>query len=168
MHVLETMNTSLRDLNLPDTCDCEDEVNIEILIGLDFYLNLVMGGVIKLTARSITLRSKFGYILFGPLEDMKQLPTSACYARKIPFIDGTTTNLFRVDVTSEENITDSLNKFQDIESMGINEEKPKFTDSFPIVYDGSRYEVQLLCEESHQFLEENYHLTKRLLSQLKR
>lgn len=75
---------------------------------------------------------------------MKQssLPTSANCATRAPSINGTTTNLIRVDVTSEENITHSLNKFKDIERWGITEVESRSSDQFPIVYDGSRYKVR--------------------------
>ena len=46
-HVLETINTSLRDLNLADIYHCNDEVDIETLIRMDFYWNTAKGEAIK-------------------------------------------------------------------------------------------------------------------------
>lgn len=46
-HALETINTSLRDLNLADIYHCNDEVDIETLIRMDFYWNIVKGEAIK-------------------------------------------------------------------------------------------------------------------------
>ena len=170
-HVLETINTSLRDLNIADTYNSNNEVDTETLIRLEFYWNIVMGEATKLRTGSVALRSKFDYILSGPLEDLKQtsLSTSAQSPARAPFIIRSRTNLFRVDVTSEGNITHSLNKSWDIKSMGITEDKQKSTDPFPFVYDRCRYEVQLLWKEGHPFLEDIYNLAKkRLFSQTKR
>ena len=58
--------------------------------------------MIKLRTESVARRIKFGYVLSGPLEDMKQLslPSSAHCATRTPSINGTATNLFRVNVKS--------------------------------------------------------------------
>ena len=46
-HVLETINTSIRDLNFADIYHCNDEVDIETLIRMDFYWNIAKREGIK-------------------------------------------------------------------------------------------------------------------------
>ena len=126
-------------MSLADTYDCNVEVNLEILIWLDYYMYVVMEVVIKSRTGSVALRSKFGYILSGPLEDMKQssLATNAHCATRDPSISGTITNLFRDNLTSEESINHSLDKFWDIEKVCMTEDESESSDPSPIVYDGS-------------------------------
>ena len=56
---------------------------METLISLDYYCSIVMGGVIRMSSRTIAIPSKFGYILPGPVENRKfsNVTTSACATR---------------------------------------------------------------------------------------
>ena len=55
--------------NLPDNEEgCENDNEIHILLGSDFYWNFIGGDSIRLNGKLVILNSKFGYILSGPIE----------------------------------------------------------------------------------------------------
>ena len=69
LDIAESTKMRLNEFNLEDTYHTDDENLIEILIGLDYYWSIIMGGVIRTSSRPVAIASKFGYILSGPIED---------------------------------------------------------------------------------------------------
>ena len=55
----------LNEFDLADTYHTDDEILIEILIGLDYYLNIVMGGVIRTSSGPVAIASKFRYFIWS-------------------------------------------------------------------------------------------------------
>ena len=55
----------LNEFDLADTYHTDDEILIEILIGLDYYLSIVMGGAIRTSSRSVAIASKFRYFIWS-------------------------------------------------------------------------------------------------------
>ena len=53
----------LNEFDLADTYHTDDEILIEILIGLDYYLSIVMGGAIRTSSGSVAIASKFRYFI---------------------------------------------------------------------------------------------------------
>ena len=55
----------LNEFDLADTHHTDDEILIEILIGLDYYLSIVMGGAIRTSSGSVAIASKFRYFIWS-------------------------------------------------------------------------------------------------------
>ena len=73
-----------------------------------------------------------------------------------------------IDLKPDE-ITKSLNKFWDTESLGVVKEEFLKPNEVRIRYNGIRYEVELPWKEKYPDISDNYILAKRrLYSQIKR
>ena len=81
------------------------------------------GGVIRTSLGSVATACKLGSILSGPIRDKKfsNVTTSAC-ATRAPLTTKSMTNVMTIDLKPDE-ITKSLNKFWDTESLGVVKEE---------------------------------------------
>ena len=169
LDIAESTNMRLNEFDSADTYHADDEILIDILISLDYYWGIVMGGVIRTSSRPVAIASKFGYILSGPIEDRKfsSVTTSACATRASPIIKSMT-NVMAIDLKPDQ-ITKSLNKFWDTESLGVVKEEFLKPNEVCIRHNGIRYEVELPWKKKYPDISDNYILAKRrLYSQIKR
>ena len=165
------MSTKMKldEFDLADTYHTDDEMMIEMLIGLDYYCSIFMGEVIRTSSGQVAIASKFGYISSGPIEDKKfsNVTTSVCTTRALP-ITKSMTNVMTIDFKTNE-ITKSLNKFWDTESLGVVKKEFLKPKEVCIRHNGIRYEVELPWKEKYPDSSDNYILAKsRLYSQIKR
>ena len=165
----EGTNIRLNEFDLADPYSTDDEILIKLLIGLGYYWSIVMGEMIRTSPGPAAIASKVGYILSGPIEDRKcsNIATSAC-ATRAPPITKSMTNAMTIDLKPDE-ITKSLNKFWDTESLGVVKEKFVNPDEVCIRHNGIRYEVKLPWKKKYPDISDNYILAnRRLYSQIKR
>ena len=129
-----------------------------------------MGGMIRMSSGLVTIASKLGYILSGPIEDRKlsNFTTSASKMRAPP-ITKSIANVITIDLKPDE-ITKSLNKFWDTENPGVVKEDFLKPNEVLIRHNGIRYEVELPWKVKYPDISDNYILAKRrrLYSQIKR
>ena len=120
-----------------------------------------MGGVVRTSLGPVAIASKFGYILSGPIEDrnFSNVTTSACATRDPP-ITKSMTHVMTTDLKPDE-ITKSLNKFWDPESLGVIKEEFLKPNEVRIRQYGIRYEVELPWKEKYSDISNNYILAKR-------
>ena len=71
LDIADTTNMRLNEFDLAYTYHTADKILIKILIGLDYYWSIVMGGVIRTTSEPVGIANKFRYILSGPIDDRK-------------------------------------------------------------------------------------------------
>lgn len=153
----------LAGLDLADSATGGDLLEIDALVGSDFYWSLVTGEVRRGTRGPMAIHTKIGWVLSGPVD--KQMTS-------VNLVLGAPTHTLKVEAhTCEESLDDQLRRFWDLESLGIvpNESSvyEKFTQE--ISFDGQRYEVSLPWKETHSPLPDNHDLShRRLLSLLKR
>ena len=166
LDIAESTKMTLNEFDLADTYHTDDEILIEILIGLDYYWSIVMGGVIRTSSGPVAIASKFGYILSGPIEDRKfsNVTTSAC-ATRAPPITKSMTNVITTDLKPDE-IKKSLNKFWNTEGLGVVKEEFLKPNEVRIRHNGIRYEVELPWKEKYPDISDNYTLAKRRLYSL--
>ena len=62
------MYDHLTQLNLADTFHSETPLAVDMLIGLDFCWQLVMGETIRGQCGSVAINTKLGWVLSGPAE----------------------------------------------------------------------------------------------------
>ena len=163
LDIAESMKMRLNEFDLADTYLTDDEILIEILIGLDYYWSIVIGGVIRTSSGPVAIASKFEYILSGPIEDRKfsNDTTSAC-ATRAPRTTKSMTNVMTIDLKPDE-ITKSLNKFWDTESLGVVKEEFLKPNEVRIRHNGIKYEVELPWREKYPDISDNYIFSKEMI-----
>ena len=147
----------LATLDLADPSDGSSPLNIDILIGSDFYWEFVTGDTCRGPTGPIAIDTKFGWVLSGP--DTSSTDSVMLITHSLCCVQNTTS------------LEDRLNSFWELESFGVSGADlsihDKFKDSVNFV-DG-RYEVKLPWREMHPTLPNNYSLClKRLRGLLKR
>ena len=147
----------LATLDLAVPSDGSSPLDIDILIGSDFYWEFVSGDTRRGPTGPIAIDTKFGWVLSGPATSSTDSVTLITHS--LCCVQNTTS------------LEDRLNSFWELESFGVSGADlsihDKFKDSVNFV-DG-RYEVKLPWREMHPTLPNNYSLClKRLRGLLKR
>ena len=150
----------LENLFLSDYTDC-DKMEIDVLIGADFCYSFLSGRCIKgpEPESPIALESCIGWVLTGPCKTNQD-------SFHTPNLLVSTHTLLS---SSEIRMEDTLQKFWEIESAGVANEKgifEKFVDD--VEFDNERYIVKLPFKSCHEFLPDNYRLSLNRLMSLRR
>ena len=61
-------NRSLFRLDFADKSDGQDSLQVDMLVGSDYYWSLVMGSVCKLKGGSTAVQTKLGWVLSEPTQ----------------------------------------------------------------------------------------------------
>ena len=87
---------------------------MDILIGSDYYWELVTGSVCRSVDRPTAVHTKLGWVLSGPALASSH---SQCLANLVSM------HVLRVDVREQENMSldEQLRSFWELESLGIQE-----------------------------------------------
>ena len=161
INVCINQNPHLTGLELADWAEQGSKLEVDVLIGSDYYWDLVTGAVSKSTGGPTAIHTKLGWVLSGPItvKGPNQCSTNLV-----------TTHVLRIDAQPDP-LNDQLRAFWELESLGIHpNEKSMYDDSISnIKFREGRYEVSLPWKQFHQPLPDNYHLSqKRLHGLLKR
>ena len=133
-----------------------------MLLGADYYHEIVTGDIIKSDTGPTAVRSKIGWLLLGPTST-----TTSSYTMSHLVIHGRREMLFE-EKENDELVT-NLKRFWKLESLGIVEkdENPVFTDVLrDITFNGNRYEVGLPWKEEMPSLSNDYELSYNRLTSL--
>ena len=142
----------LQGLELADNSFGYSELEIDLLVGADFYWTSITGHIIREEYGPTAVESHVGWILSGP----------SCFLNlQATFTDLSQTHVLKVSESSlaNDSIKETLTKFWSLESMGIH---PNDENSVPesflanIKFDGTRYEVKLPFKEVHPVLPDNF------------
>ena len=111
----------LLGLELADSADVSDILEIDMLIGSDSYWDLATGQVIRGDGRPTAIHTKVGWILLGPAKHL-DVTVNLTFA---------STHTLRIDVypAMELTLEDCQRQFWDLESLGIVKKKPWCTTS---------------------------------------
>ncbi|RWR99520.1 uncharacterized protein B4U79_08668, partial [Dinothrombium tinctorium] len=146
---LEKHDLKLADFN---HFKCEEK-DISILIGADYYWKVVTGKCERISSTLVAMETKFGWCLHGPINSVN-------------FVGAT--NVMKVSI--DEEISNRLKSFWEIESIGIKEPKPSISKKDENVmkeFENStrkvegRYEVALPWKENAKELNSNIDVAKR-------
>ena len=151
----------LLEIDLADSAYIEDVLEVDMLIGSDFYWSLVTGRVRRGRNGPMAVHTKVGWILSGPVE-RQEISVNLTLAA---------THALRIDTLPvEQNLDDQLRRFWELESLGIMKEEPSVYDKFVqwISFDGQRYQVSLPWKENTPHLPDNFELCRRRLDSLLR
>ena len=157
-YATKTFN-NLKNLRLADANPDHRDLNVDILIGADYYWSFFNNAIVKGNpGEPVAMSTKLGYILSGPVTDTNSPLNSAC--------TNTVVSAHVMKINSEilgENakLSATLEKFWNLESLGINMEQPSVYDKFrhDVVYEKGRYQVKLPFKDHHDILHDNLDLS---------
>ena len=144
----------LRKLCLADYSRGEEKLNVNVLIGLDYYFSFVTGKIIRGEGGPTAISSKLGWILSGGFQT-----------------DDDESNCFEVHTmrqnTEHDILRNELQKFWQIESVGELEEDNVMTAfKQTLEFNGERYVTKLPFRPDHDKLPDNYAVSKQRLQSL--
>ena len=151
-------NSKLMGLDLADYSDGATSLHVDLLIGSDYYWDLVTGSVCRGEGGLTAIHTKLGWVLSGPVsaQDSEQCSMNL-----------TTTYVLRADTQMPETISleAQLRSFWELESLGIYKEERTLYDDFAsnVTFQDGRYKVSLPWKEFHEPLPNNYHLSLKRL-----
>ena len=155
-------NDHLMGLDLADSTDGGSHLPVDILIGCDYYWDLIMGSICRTEKRPTAIHTKLGWVLSGPT-----LSSNCVLCSSTSIL---TTHLLRVDGQPAESIqlAEQLRSFWVLESLGIHEEEKTLYDEFAsnIAFQDGCYKVPLPWKEFHESLVDNYLLSVKRLKGL--
>ncbi|XP_028413520.1 uncharacterized protein LOC114536353 [Dendronephthya gigantea] len=158
-------------LCLAEKSSLSNEVEVDVLLGADYYWNFVTNIIRRgVSPGPVAIWTKLGWVLSGPVV------TSSPENPQQTSVNLTTTNVLRVETSTVQpenipNLKNELVKFWDLETLGIQEKEPSVYDKFTqeVHFNGDRYEAKLPFKDEHPLLPDNYSICeKRLGSLIKR
>ena len=143
-------NQHLASLELADIADSSSTLTltVDILIGADYYWEIVTGRLCRGESGPTGMHMKLGWVLSGPtiFED-----GNTCHANLA------TTHVLLVDTHLDQH----LQSFWDLETLGICGHEKTMYDEFSesVTFREGRYQVSLPWRQQHKPLPENYQLS---------
>ena len=153
----------LTDLDLADSSSGEPTMDVDLLIGSNYYWDLTTGETRRGENGPVAIHTRLGWVLSGtaPSTEDQQSATSLL-----------TTHVLRVDTSPQDsdNLEHVLRSFWELESMGVRETEDSVLDEFTqtIHFKEGRYEVTLPWRDPHPPLPDNLELSKKRLGGLLR
>ena len=125
-------NRHLATLELADFADGNSALTVDILIGSDYYWELVTGGVCRGDNGPTGIHTKFGWVLSGPGKLNDEGPSYTNLA---------TTHVLLVDTQ----LDNRLRSFWELETLGICGPEKTIYDDFSksVTFNNGRYQVSL-------------------------
>ena len=146
----------LKGLRLADSNPENLPLKIDILIGSDFYHQFFTHKTVSGMEGPVAQESLLGYILSGPIY------MNSCFSGVV-----STHSLF-VTESPEVELNKTVQKFWDLESIGILPDEKDFTEEFreKIQFVDDRYEVELPFKDNVSSLANNYITAENRLKSL--
>ena len=137
------MYSHLSKLDLADVSNGETQLEIDVLIGSDYYWELTTGKIRRGQSGPVAIHTRLGWVLSGPTALDRQ-PT--------PVTSLITTHALRIDseCCDMKELEDTQHSFWKLESLGICEPDKSLCEEFDsmIEFKEGRYEVSLPWKES--------------------
>ena len=154
----------LARLELADSSNGASAMEVDVLIGSDYYWEFATGKTSRGESGPIAIHTSLGWILSGPV------PSTETGRSSVSLV---TTHTLRVDTQQHEisNLDDTLRSFWELESLGIKEPDRSVYTEFGenTCFRDGRYEVSLPWKDPHPTFPDNYQLSfKRLQGLLRR
>ena len=141
---------------------------IDILIGSDYYWQLVTGSICRGTSGPVAVHTKLGWVLSGPsfLDEHGRCSMNLSVTQSVTHVLYSETHS-----VEQSTLDDQLRSFWELEALGIQEEERTLFDEFAsyVKFEKGRYKVALPWREFHDPLPDNHQLSaKRLQGLLRR
>ena len=147
-------------LDLANHSDGEGSLQVDMLIGSDYYWEIVTGSTCKIDGGPTAVHTKLGWVLSGPTSARGLVNCS---------VNLTTTHVhvLRVDAQPQEpkTLDEQLRSFWELESLGIQPEEKTLYDEFTtrVIFRDCCYQVSLPWKEFHKPPPNNYSLSVKRL-----
>lgn len=102
----------LKRLDLADYSDGQDSLQIDVLIGADYYWELVTGHTSRCDSGPVAVHTRLGWVLSGPIPKMKRSKCSTTLLTTHTLHVGTALN-------ETETLNETLHSFWELESLGV-------------------------------------------------
>ena len=134
-------------------------LGLDLLVGSNYYWTLVTEAVKRGSAGPIAMETRVGWVLSGPMEDPSLF---------VNFISLESNHTLYVDNNDNSLIELGLNKFWNLESLGITSEESSVHQNFcdTITFKHGCYQVKLPWRDEHGELYDNFELSKNRLTSL--
>ena len=152
----------LRGLKLADYSTGEDDIMVDILVGSDQYWRLVSGKVVRGDDGPTAIQTKLGWVLSGPTNGAVQYDQQQNNLMTMHVLKTATKP---VNITNES-LDGSLQRFWDLESLGVRPRSVYEEFEERITFENDRYKVHLPWKLPHPILPDNYELSMKRLSNL--
>ena len=156
-------HSHLLGLELADFSSSDSSLPVDVLIGSDYYWELVTGSVCRGASGPTAVHTKLGWVLSGPLSHND--PSQCAMNLSV-------THVLHSGTVSEypHTLGDQLRAFWELEALGIRDEERTLYDDFTAVvkFENGRYKVPLPWREFHDPLPTNYQLSVNRLQGLLR
>eukprot|EP00731_Ephydatia_muelleri_P025583 Em0017g666a len=149
----------LEGLEFADDPGNVQQLHVDILIGSDYYWDLITGRLQRGLDGPVAIQTKLGWVLSGPISTPDQAESSHSIM----------THVIHVDCQSlDSTLNDTMKSFWELESFGIPDADRSLYDEYrdTIRFHEGRYEVQLPWKMPRQNLPNNYDLSLKRLKGL--
>ena len=149
----------LSGLDMADSSDQNDHLEVGILIGADYYWSLMTGRIRKGRTGPTAVETDFGWVLSGPVKGLPTETTSvnllSCHILNVPMSSP----------HSDTKMEQILHSFGDLETLGIKSQEGSVYDNFmrTISYEDRRYCVSLPWKDPNPLLPDNLNLCQARL-----
>ena len=110
-------------LDLAGHSNGESGLQVDLLIGTDYYWDLVTGSVHRFDSGPTAIHTKMGWVLFGPMSNKTTVGSTNLM---------TNTHVLQVGMQSSEteSLDERLRSFWELESLGIQKKEKTLCDDF--------------------------------------
>ncbi|CAB4032858.1 uncharacterized protein LOC113680502, partial [Paramuricea clavata] len=158
----------LFDLNILE--GRQNDSSIDILIGADYYFDILTGEMVRGESGPVAVNSDFGWVVTGPTSDTESCSKVSGVHLLIEEQGSLLTPSPFALREDESELSKCLSQFWEIESMGINEEKvtkEEFLKDIRYLENEARYEVSLPWKNESIPKSNGYGMCLKRLHQLK-
>ena len=139
------LDLQLSDLNILE--GQQSDSSIDILIGSDYYFDILAGEIVRGESGPVAINSEFAWVVRGPTNDTVSGSGTSSVHLLIEEPDHPyPTPMKFAGKEDESELSNLLRRFWEIESMGITEKevtKEEFLKDIQYIEDESRYEIKL-------------------------
>lgn len=148
----------VKQLDLADYSNGQDSLQIDVLIGADYYWELVTGCTSRCEGGPVAVHTRLGWVLSGCLPKMKRYKGSTSLLITHTLHVGTAAN-------GMETLNETLRSFWELESLGVKQPEQDVLTEFEqkIKLKNGRYQVSLPWKEVHPPLPDNHQLALKRL-----
>ena len=157
---------ALYGLEMADNNDVSTELDIQVLVGANYYWDFVTGKIKRCGNGLVAVHSILGWLLNGAAGIRPDTATTAMVVK---------THVMSIGVDDKTTLKNELEQIWDLEQAGVDEVKPFDANAFmdEIKFDGQRYSVPLPMKKKDgmcmsKYLRPNYVQSKGRLMSLQR
>ena len=156
----------LVNLNFADYKKGDENLEIDILIGVDFYFSLINGEIKKGVNGPVALKSIFGWVLCGKYEacdDVSNLTIAHNTTHCLRILNHSLCETETLQPSKfkhrgdKDGLHDLVKTFFDVENLGVDDNYTVVEDfKRNLTFDGEKYVCRLPLKKHHDFIPDNY------------